>query len=153
MFAATRLPVEDIFLRFLPLNEPVALKELLMSKLEHAGAEEVTQIVLLTFWLIELILQTLEETKTTEEKDILRAELRSLLTERKIAKCILPLRHKVYELLASFGDDETLIYFAQEVSDHSVIVDNYIKKDMGCKAIEVLQNCVSYGVMKVLLHS
>ena len=147
VFAATRLPVEDIFLRFVPLNEPAALKELLMAKLEHAGTEEVTQIVLLTFWLIELILQTLEETTKSEDRDLLHAELRSLLSERKIAKCLTPVRHKVYELLAAFADDDTLLYFALEASDFPVVVDYYIKKNMCSKAIEVLQSCVSNMIM------
>lgn len=145
VFAATSVPVEDVFLRFIPLNEPAALKELLMAKLEHAGSEEVTQITLLTFWLIELILQTLDETTEAEDRDLLHAELRSLLSERKIAKCITPIRSKVYELLASFADDDTLLYFAQESSDFPVLVDYYVKKNMCTKALEALHNCVSHN--------
>lgn len=143
VFAATSLPVEDIFLRFVPLNQPSALKELLMAKLEHSGAEEVTQITLLTFWLIELILQTVEDTTSNEDRDLLHAELRSLLSERKIAKCLNPIRHKVYELLASFADHHTLLYYAKETCDYDVIVDYYVRKNKPIEAIEVLQSCVS----------
>ena len=142
VFAATSLPVEDIFLRFVPLNQPAALKELLMAKLEHSGAEEVTQITLLTFWLIELILQMVEESASSEDTDLLHAELRSLLSERKIAKCLTPIRHKVYELLSSFADHDTLLYYANETCDYDVIIDYYVRKKKPIEAIEVLEKCV-----------
>lgn len=113
-----------------------------MAKLEQAGDEDVTQVTLLTFWLMELLLETMEETEG-EDRDLLRAELRSLLCEKKIAKSLTPIRGKVYELLASFGDEDTLIFFAQETRDYAVLVDHYVKKRMFVHAIGVLQQCVS----------
>lgn len=151
VFASTSLPVEDLFLRFLPLNQPAALKELLMAKLEQAADEDTTEVTLLTFWLMELMLQTMDETEG-EQQDLLRAELRSLLCEPKIRKSLCPIRGKVYDLLSSFGDDDTLVFFAQETGDYAVLVDHYVKKKTFVYAIAVLQQCVSFFRIS-LVHS
>ena len=145
LFATSSLPVEEVLLRFVSLEEPAALKELLMTRLEHTPDHETTQITILAFWLIEHVMQSLEGTPDSEGRDLLRAELRSLLSERKVVKCFddNAIRGKVYDLLASFGEDDIFLYFARETRDYEVLVDHCVKRGLYEDAIRVLLDCVS----------
>ena len=143
IFASTSLPVEDTFLRFLPLNQPDALKELLITKLENLKEEDSTQIIVLTFWLLDLILETLQSSSDSNEKDLLRSEIRTVLSDRKISEAIRPVNHKVYSLLSSFGEKDTLLFFAEQCKDYPVIVEHYVREKMFDKAIAQIQTSVS----------
>eukprot|EP00842_Homolaphlyctis_polyrhiza_P000061 jgi/Hompol1/1055/HPOL_001165-RA len=167
-YAETDLSFEEICLRFIGFKTDPALTTYLRKKLDSFKKSELTQIALVSTWLIELLTsrlcaaeqridalnhqidQQMEATGPTRTKElqeavqdraVLETELRSLLRDFKDR-----LHHAtVYTLLGSHGRTAELIFFAELVADWEKLISFYIGRGQWQKALEVISRQLSDG--------
>ncbi len=86
-YAKTRLPFEQIALKFVSINERDALSEYLQEKLKTLRSSDVTQKTLLCTWLVEIYLDRInlfESSGKEPQKESVLEEFRHFLEENKV---------------------------------------------------------------------
>lgn len=134
-------------LKFVEAGDRNALKDFLICKLDTLSEKDVTQITLVMMWLLEILLDLMAQLRNSsrmesEEYQLLNAEFRSLLNERKIKGCLVQNRQKILELIASHGDVENILSFAQEIKDYPALLDFLIQRKRFDRALEILREKV-----------
>ncbi|XP_039596994.1 vacuolar protein sorting-associated protein 18 homolog [Polypterus senegalus] len=141
-YALTQNYFEEIALKFIEAKQEEALKEFLLKKLKNLKQGEKTQITLLVTWLAELYLNRLgtleaDETKRCQFLDS-RDEFRSFLRDSKIKECLYNNRSTIYDLLASHGNVEDMVFFSVIMQDYERVISHYCQHDEYDEAIDIL---------------
>ncbi|MBN3273313.1 VPS18 protein, partial [Polyodon spathula] len=141
-YALTQNYFEEIALKFIEAKQEDALKEFLMKKLNNLKPSEKTQITLLVTWLTELCLNRLGTLEGDESKRSLflesREQFRKFLSSSKIKECLYNNRTTIYDLLASHGNVEDMVFFSVIMQDYERVISHYCQHDDYEAALEVL---------------
>ncbi|XP_052823980.1 vacuolar protein sorting-associated protein 18 homolog [Octopus bimaculoides] len=143
MYANTQSSFEEIALRFINLEDKEPLKAFLTQKLNSLRVQDRTQMTMLVTWLTEIYLNQLGELKEqNDEKDSpyqnLQKEFCQFLNQSIIKECVCNNRQVIYDLIASHGDVEDLMYFARLMKDFERVISHYIQHEYYKVALEVL---------------
>uniref|UniRef100_A0A6Q2X5J0 Vacuolar protein sorting-associated protein 18 homolog n=1 Tax=Esox lucius TaxID=8010 RepID=A0A6Q2X5J0_ESOLU len=141
-YALTQNYFEEIALKFIEAKQEEALKEFLLKKLNNLKESEKTQITLLVMWLTELYLNRLGLLESDEGKYGLfletREEFRKFLCSSKHKECLYNNRTTIYDLLASHGNVDDMVYFSVIMQDYERVISHYCQHDDYGAALEVL---------------
>lgn len=141
-YALTQNYFEEIALKFIEAKQEEALKEFLIKKLISLKSSEKTQITLLVTWLTELYLNRLGQLEVDDGKQHLfletREEFRTFLKSPKHKDCFYINRSTIYDLLASHGDVDNMVYFSVIMQDYERVVSHYCQHDDYSAALDVL---------------
>lgn len=141
-YALTQNYFEEIALKFIEAKQEEALKEFLMKKLTNLKPTEKTQITLLVTWLTELYLNRLGQLETDDGKQEVflktREEFRTFLKSPKHKDCFYNNRNTIYDLLASHGDVDNMVYFSVIMQDYERVISHYCQHDDFSAALDVL---------------
>eukprot|EP00795_Rhopilema_esculentum_P013011 gene13011-3779_t len=116
-YALTQISFEEVALKFIQVKTPEALKTFLLKKMVNLKPQDRTQMTMILTWLIELYLNQIGElkdqgSKSRTELERLQEDFRKLLAQSKVKHCLEQNRQLTYDLLASHGDTENMIFFA-----------------------------------------
>ncbi|XP_041950954.1 vacuolar protein sorting-associated protein 18 homolog [Alosa pseudoharengus] len=141
-YALTQNYFEEIALKFIEAKQEEALKEFLMKKLNNLKPSEKTQITLLVTWLTELYLNRLGLLESDDSKNALlqntRDEFRRFLSSTKHKECFYNNRDTIYDLLASHGNVDDMVYFSVIMQDYERVISHHCQHDDYSAALEVL---------------
>lgn len=140
-YALTQKYFEEIALKFIEAKQEEALKEFLLKKLNNLKQNERTQITLLVTWLCELYLNRLGQLKSDGNTVIFqetREEFCSFLSNPKHKECLFNNRSTIYDLLASHGNVEDMVYFSVVMQDYERVISHYCQHDDYSAALAVL---------------
>ncbi|KTG37321.1 hypothetical protein cypCar_00004914 [Cyprinus carpio] len=141
-YALTQNYFEEIALKFIEAKQEEALKEFLIKKLTNLKPTEKTQITLLVTWLTELYLNRLGQLEADDGKQHLfletREEFRTFLKSSKHKDCFYNNRNTIYDLLASHGDVDNMVYFSVIMQDYERVISHYCQHDDYSAALDVL---------------
>uniref|UniRef100_G1NF65 Vacuolar protein sorting-associated protein 18 homolog n=1 Tax=Meleagris gallopavo TaxID=9103 RepID=G1NF65_MELGA len=141
-YALTQNYFEEIALKFIEAKQEEALMEFLIKKLNNLKHSEKTQTTLLTTWLTELYLNWLGILEGDPSQRNLyldtREKFRTFLSSPKNKDCLFNNRASIYELLASHGDTEHMVYFAVIMQDYERVVAHHCQHDEYDEALNVL---------------
>nr|XP_022303010.1 vacuolar protein sorting-associated protein 18 homolog [Crassostrea virginica] len=134
MYAQTQNSFEEIALKFIKLDGKDALKSFIQKKLSSLRTQDKTQITMLVTWLIEIFLNQLGEMKEqgqdeSEEYRKVQEEFRMFLAQPKNKECVSNNRGVVYDLIASHGDVEDMVFFAVLMQDFEKVISHHIQHD------------------------
>ncbi|CAB4006497.1 vacuolar sorting-associated 18 homolog [Paramuricea clavata] len=143
-FALTQASFEEVALKFIQVSEQDSLKVFLVKKLNNMDNKDKSQITMITMWLIELYLNELGELRDVgEEKrqdfERVQDDFRKLLATNKVKTSLDESRRTAYELIASHGDVENLIFLAMLMKDFERVIHHHIQHDDYRAALEVLK--------------
>ncbi|XP_062858441.1 vacuolar protein sorting-associated protein 18 homolog isoform X3 [Trichomycterus rosablanca] len=141
-YALTQNYFEEIALKFIEAKQEEALKEFLTKKLENLKESERTQITLLVTWLTELYLNRLGRLEADDGKrpafQQTRVDFRSFLCKAKFKECFYNNRSTIYDLLASHGNVDDMVYFAVIMQDYERVISHHCQHDDYAAALELL---------------
>ncbi|KAL2081839.1 hypothetical protein ACEWY4_021657 [Coilia grayii] len=141
-YALTQNYFEEIALKFIEAKQEEALKEFLLKKLNNLKPNEKTQITLLATWLTELYLNRLGLLESDNSKNSLlqltRDEFRRFLGSSKHKECFYNNRDTIYDLLASHGNVDDMVYFSVIMQDYERVISHHCQHDDYSAALEVL---------------
>ncbi|KAL4656442.1 vacuolar protein sorting-associated protein 18-like [Arapaima gigas] len=141
-YALTQNYFEEIALKFIEARQEEALKEFLLKKLGSLKLSEKTQITLLVTWLTELYLNRLGLLEADDSKNVLlvdtREEFRSFLGSPKYRDCFYNNRSTIYDLLASHGNVDDMVYFAVVMQDYERVISHHCQHEDYKAALDVL---------------
>ncbi|XP_037100361.1 vacuolar protein sorting-associated protein 18 homolog [Syngnathus acus] len=141
-YAMTQNYFEEIALKFIEAKQEEALKEFLLKKLGNLKPSERTQITLLVTWLSELYLNRLGQLEDDGKASVLfwetRDEFRQFLNTSKHRECLFNNRCTIYDLLASHGNVDDMVYFSVVMQDYERVVSHYCQHDDYYAALDVL---------------
>uniref|UniRef100_T1JMS9 Pep3/Vps18 beta-propeller domain-containing protein n=1 Tax=Strigamia maritima TaxID=126957 RepID=T1JMS9_STRMM len=144
LYAKTQASFEQVSLKFLAIEETMALKHFLSEKLTSLKAHEKTQITMIVTWIMELYLNQLGILRDTGDKisekyTALIDEFYSFLEKQKVTDCINNNKNVVYNLISSHGDQETLIHVAFLMKDYERLISYQIDNRNFCEALKILE--------------
>ncbi|XP_023658140.2 vacuolar protein sorting-associated protein 18 homolog [Paramormyrops kingsleyae] len=141
-YALTQNYFEEIALKFIEARQEEALKEFLLKKLGSLKPAEKTQVTLLVTWLTELYLNRLGVLEADDSKKSVametRSEFRSFIANPKYKDCLYNNRSTIYDLLASHGNVDDMVYFAVIMQDYERVISHHCQHDDYGAALEVL---------------
>uniref|UniRef100_H3A4C1 Vacuolar protein sorting-associated protein 18 homolog n=2 Tax=Latimeria chalumnae TaxID=7897 RepID=H3A4C1_LATCH len=141
-YALTQNYFEEIALKFIEAKQEEALKEFLVKKLNILKPSEKTQVTLLVTWLTELYLNRLgtlegEDSKYSLYKET-KEEFHKFLSSSRIKECLFSNRTIIYDLLASHGNTEDMVFFAVIMQDYERVIAHHCQHDDYDAALNVL---------------
>ncbi|XP_068704082.1 vacuolar protein sorting-associated protein 18 homolog isoform X2 [Montipora capricornis] len=140
-YAQTQVSFEEVALKFIHVEERQALRMFLLKKMDSLKKEDKTQMTMLIMWLIELYLNDLGgimEEEGSVKREALQDEFRKFLAQTKVKTCLDQNRKTAYDLIASHGDVENLIFFAMLMQDFEHVISHHIQHDDFPSALDVL---------------
>ena len=141
-YALTQNYFEEIALKFIEAKQEDALKEFLLKKLNNLKASERTQITLLVTWLTELYLNRLGQLESDDPVALVvqetRKEFRHFLSSAKHKECLFNNRTTIYDLLASHGNVDDMVYFSVVMQDYERVISHHCQHDDYGAALDVL---------------
>ena len=143
VYAETQTSFEEIALKFIALEDKDALKQFLMHKLNTLKSTEKMQITMIVVWLTEIWLNQLGQLKergeeTSPRYENIQEEFRKFLAVPHVKECISENRSTVYDLIASHGDIEDMIFFAVLIQDFERVVSHHIQQHNYTSALELM---------------
>eukprot|EP00457_Paulinella_chromatophora_P001034 gb/GEZN01001036.1/.p1 GENE.gb/GEZN01001036.1/~~gb/GEZN01001036.1/.p1 ORF type:complete len:1060 (+),score=217.53 gb/GEZN01001036.1/:55-3234(+) len=165
-YARTDRSFEEVTLKFVSTGSSAALKTYLLSKLDNLKVEDLTQSAMLSTWLTEIFLDHLNTLQgVTSGNDDLKEFFGNTLMPKYPAEsgASSAQREKEYEeevtafhqflsyygdclnkettfdLIASHGRMEDLLFFAKETNDTEWVLNYYIQNEQYGKVLELLR--------------
>ncbi|XP_038059367.1 vacuolar protein sorting-associated protein 18 homolog [Patiria miniata] len=149
-FAMTERSFEEVALKFIGAQQTTALRMFLDKKLSTLRPQEKTQMTMLVMWLIELYLNQLGEFRAREEArnthDKVHTEFQKFLAQTRVMECLSGNVDTVYDLIASHGDVEDMVFFAMLMKDYERVISHHIQHDDYHSALEVLRKPKDTGL-------
>ncbi|XP_046364864.1 vacuolar protein sorting-associated protein 18 homolog isoform X1 [Haliotis rufescens] len=144
MYAETQNSFEEIALKFIRLPQKEALKTFVQKKLSALRPSDKTQMTMLVTWLIELYLNQLGELKEQgmdDSEDYMRIQeqFRKFLGQTRVKETASNNRGVVYDLIASHGDVEDMVFFAVLMKDYERVISHHIQHENYKGALDVLK--------------
>jgi len=143
VYAETQTSFEEVALKFLSLEDKDALKQFLMHKLNTLKSSEKMQITMVVAWLTEIWLNQLGQLKergeeTSPRYENIQEEFRKFLADPRVKNCISENRSTIYDLIASHGDIEDMIFFAVLIQDFERVISHHIQQNNYTSALELV---------------
>jgi len=143
IYAETQTSFEEVALKFIALEDKDALKQFLMHKLNTLKSSEKMQITMIVAWLAEIWLNQLGQLKergeeTSSRYDSIQDEFRKFLATSRIKDCISENRSTIYDLIASHGDIEDMIFFAVLIQDFERVISHHIQQNNYTGALDLM---------------
>ncbi|CAG8443951.1 10866_t:CDS:10 [Ambispora leptoticha] len=147
-YAQSTVPFEEVALKFVERDERDALRDYLMNKLEKLRRVDLTQKTMIATWLVEIFLSKINllEDKAASGAGVEESE--SYKTEQKLLvddfKTFLQTyktdldKRTTYNLIASHGRTEELLYYATLIGDHEKVISHWIAEKDYKQALDVL---------------
>nr|XP_006811890.1 PREDICTED: vacuolar protein sorting-associated protein 18 homolog [Saccoglossus kowalevskii] len=142
-YALTERSFEEVALKFIQVDRKDALKTFLLKKLNGLHNHEKTQMTMITTWLIELYLNQLGTYKDQGDSNsylILQEEFQKFLAHSRVIDCLKHHTATAYDLIASHGDVEDLVFFAVLMEDFERVISHHIQHDDYISALDVLKD-------------
>ncbi|XP_033107072.1 vacuolar protein sorting-associated protein 18 homolog [Anneissia japonica] len=139
-FALTERSFEEIALKFIESKQTDALKSFLEKKLSSFKSQDKTQMTMLITWLIELYLNQLGELKESNQEryNVIHEQFQKFLAQSRVMECLSNNKTTVYDLIASHGDIEDMVFFAMLMQDYDRVVSHHIQHGDYKSALDVL---------------
>ncbi|CAG8582248.1 14325_t:CDS:10 [Acaulospora morrowiae] len=155
-YAQSIVPFEEVSLKFVERDERDALRTYLLKKLEKLRRQDLTQKTMIATWLVEIYISkinTIEDlaasSASSEDTSNYKAEQRVLENEFKEFldqfKGNLDKR-TTYNLIASHGRTDELLYYATLIGDHDKVISHWIQERNYKQALDVLSKQASVDV-------
>ncbi|XP_064634570.1 vacuolar protein sorting-associated protein 18 homolog [Lineus longissimus] len=143
LYAQTHNSFEEVALKFIQVEEKNALKTFLMKKLSSLSVQDKTQITMIVTWLIEIWLNQLGELREQGQEmsdtyDGVQDEFRMFLARNRVKECLMYNRNTVYDLIASHGDIDDMVYFAVLMQDYERVIEHHLQHDNYTEALKIL---------------
>ena len=143
VYAETQTSFEEVALKFISLEDKDALKQFLMHKLNTMKSSEKMQITMIVVWLTEIWLNQLGQLKergeeTSSRYENIQEEFRKFLALARVKDCISENRSTIYDLIASHGDIEDMIFFAVLIQDFERVISHHIQQNNYTSALELM---------------
>ncbi|XP_065844581.1 vacuolar protein sorting-associated protein 18 homolog [Oscarella lobularis] len=143
LFARTQRSFEEVALKFINLSTQEALMSYLYAKMESLKSQDKTQLTMISTWLMEIYLNQLGTLKEEGDRqkskfDMMRDEFRGFLEDSRVMTLLEENKHVAYELLASHGDEEDLVYFARLMKDYEKVISYYVQQEGYAEALDIL---------------
>ena len=143
VYAKTQTSFEEVALKFISLEDKDALKHFLMHKLNTLKSSDKMQITMIVVWLTEIWLNQLGQLKERGEETSSRYEniqegFRKFLAVSHVKDCISENRSTIYDLIASHGDIEDMIFFAVLIQDFERVISHHIQQNNYKSALELM---------------
>eukprot|EP00042_Codosiga_hollandica_P048896 m.557714 g.557714 ORF g.557714 m.557714 type:complete len:991 (+) comp57760_c0_seq1:142-3114(+) len=139
ILAQTDKSFEEVSLRFLKDSSNEGLKIYLFEKLQRLSSRDKIQLTLVATWVVELYLNELSDLKALGDPlryQTLQGSFRSLLGMDRVLHNLN--QQTTYELIASHGNMDDLIYFATLTKDYERVISHYISIKNYELALDVL---------------
>ncbi|XP_078602605.1 vacuolar protein sorting-associated protein 18 homolog isoform X2 [Branchiostoma floridae x Branchiostoma japonicum] len=145
LYAQTQNSFEEVALKFIQMDQQKALQTFLWKKLNGLKPVDKTQTTMLVTWLIELYLNRLGALKEQGLQNdgkyyTLRDEFRKFLAHQRVKDCLSFNKNTAYDLIASHGNIEDLVFFAMLMHDYERVISHHIQHDDYRAALDVLTN-------------
>jgi hypothetical protein len=142
-YASTQTSFEEVALKFVTLEKKEALKHFLKIRLDNLRSQDKTQIAMLVAWLSEIWLNEIGRLKERGEEmsanyEALQESFRKFLNTPRVKECASENRSMIYDLIASHGDVEDMIFFAVLIQDYERVISHHIQQENYRSALEVL---------------
>ncbi|KAK2189905.1 hypothetical protein NP493_94g03000 [Ridgeia piscesae] len=140
-YALTQHSFEEVTLKFIRLEQKEALKKFLINKLAGLKTSERTQTTMIVSWLTEIFLNQmgrLKEQDVLDQYGQLQDQFRAFLSTPRVKECVSDNRSLVYELIASHGDVEDMVFFAELMRDFERVITHHLQQDDYPSALQVL---------------
>lgn len=118
-----------------------SLKDLIISQIDQTIDVNDNQAIILLVWYIQCLLSEMSNARLVHDQEQLElssVELQSVVQDIRVKPYILEQRSKIYELLASYGDDETFYQIATALEDTEALVDFLMKRKRYSEVIPLL---------------
>lgn len=143
MYAKTQNPFEEVALKFISLKDKEPLQTFILEKLDSLKPQEKTQLTMLVTWLVELFLTSLGKLKDrgldeTSEYEAIQDKLQSFMAYPRVKECMTLNRSVIYDLIASHGDVEELVFFARLMGDYERVIVHHIQHENYRGALDCL---------------
>ena len=143
VYAETQTSFEEVALKFIALEDRDALKQFLMHKLNTLKSSEKMQVTMIVVWLTEIWLNQLGQLKergeeTSSRYENIQEEFRKFLAVARVKDCISENRSTIYDLIASHGDIEDMIFFAVLIQDFERVISHHIQQHNYTSALELM---------------
>ena len=143
VYAETQTSFEEVALKFIALEDKDALKQFLTHKLDTLKSSEKMQVTMIVVWLTEIWLNQLGQLKergeeTSARYERIQDEFRKFLAIARVKDCISENRSTVYDLIASHGDIEDLVFFAVLIQDFERVISHHIQQNNYSAALELM---------------
>jgi len=136
-YARTQRSFEGVSLQFIHANQTDALKEFLLRKLETFRPTDAMQRTVIATWLVELFLGTLSSLRNGGSEGKLEDvvdQFRNFLEKYRDALN----KETTYNLIASHGRTEEMLFYAELVSDFNRVISFYIQNTDYTRALQVM---------------
>ncbi|XP_065901474.1 vacuolar protein sorting-associated protein 18 homolog [Dysidea avara] len=140
-YADSKISFEEVSLKFLTENQTDALKTFLQRKLDSVHSKDKTQCTMLTTWLVELYLNelgVLQDQGRVQEKQRLQREFHDMLRKDMLKECLELNCRTIYDLMASHGCVEDMVFFAGLMRDHERVINYHIQQGCYKEVLKVL---------------
>lgn len=141
VFSRSRLSFEQVTLKFMQINKKEALKLFLRRKLDSLSPKDLTQRTMLSTWLTELYLNelgNLNDERNMEAYLRLQKEFHDFLDRPELKQCFSDNSRTIYDLMASHGSTDDIIYFAKTMRDYDKVITHYIQQYKYEDALDIL---------------
>ncbi|XP_025200060.1 vacuolar protein sorting-associated protein 18 homolog [Melanaphis sacchari] len=145
IYANLNVSFEEIVLKFLHLNEKKPIKLFLMKKLGGLNSQDYTKITMITLWLIELFANELAVLRNyklgkSQEYTTLQESFKQFLAIPIIQDCLRKNWESIYDILASHGDVNFMMWLALENQDYKRVIQHYLNEENIAEALTLLDN-------------
>jgi tetratricopeptide (TPR) repeat protein len=160
-YAKSSRQFEEVALRFVGIGERDALKSFLVHKMDNLRKVDATQLTCIASWLTEIYLDKLNALKDTEgdaeadgQYERLLEDFRQFLADN--TDNLNPAT--TFNLISSHGRVEELLFYANLVEDHELVISHHIQCGEYLMALSVLAKLtgrnddVYYKFSPVLMH-
>ncbi|KAM0756677.1 hypothetical protein T439DRAFT_341664 [Meredithblackwellia eburnea MCA 4105] len=145
-------PFEEVVLLFVDKGEQGrdALRVFLGARLERLRKTDLTQRLMLATWLVEIYLSKMNQLedlaaaeRTKGEDEAANFEIEKTLMAEDLRGFLVTYKDNldprtVFDLIASHGRNDLLLYFAEVVGDHERIVTHWVLEEEWTKAVTAL---------------
>lgn len=148
-YAITRTSFEEVALKFINKSKEGALRAYLQKKLSNLQRDDVTQLTMLSTWLVELYLNQLgqlrDDENLSDQYGKCTEDLRKLFKQDYLRQVFQENRSTIYDLLISHGDIDNYVFFSILMQDYERVVNHHIQNNNYLDALEALkrQNSIS----------
>ncbi|CAD5115789.1 DgyrCDS4731 [Dimorphilus gyrociliatus] len=144
LYAQTSASFEEVALRFIGLEQTEPLQVYLRKKLKSLSPNDKTQSALITTWLVEIYLDELgklrEKILDPNDPEYLQLQsvFRNFINDSVVKDCVYSHRDIVYNLIASHGAEDDMMFFAVLMKDYEKVISHYVQSEDYPKALEYL---------------
>ncbi|CAG8549918.1 24581_t:CDS:10 [Cetraspora pellucida] len=158
-YAQSTVHFEEVALKFVERDERDALRNYLLNKLEKLRRTDLTQKTMIATWLVEIYLSKInlledltasgsssdDTSNYKAEQKALEGEFQNFLEQFK-AFIFIHDKRTTYNLIASHGRTEELLFYASLIGDYDKVISHWVQEKDYKQALDVLSRQASIDV-------